>query len=60
MNSVNAFLASDDQALVCTHATFRFAVDQYGIEAFDNRLFAADEFHHHFRQAHVPVTGGGE
>ncbi len=32
--------------LVCTHATFRFAVDQYGVEAFDNRLIAVDEFHH--------------
>lgn len=32
--------------LVCTHATFRFAVDAYGIEAFDDRLIAVDEFHH--------------
>jgi len=33
-------------ALVCTHATFRFAVDQFGVETFDNRLIAVDEFHH--------------
>ena len=32
--------------LVCTHATFRFAMDRFGVEAFDNRLIAVDEFHH--------------
>ena len=32
--------------LVCTHATFRFAVDELGVEAFDDRLIAVDEFHH--------------
>lgn len=46
VNSVGAFLESDDTVLVCTHATFRFAVDKFGIEAFDNRLIAVDEFHH--------------
>ncbi len=46
VNSVGAFLASSDQVLVCTHATFRFAVDKFGVEAFDNRLIAVDEFHH--------------
>jgi len=46
VKSVGAFLASDDRVLVCTHATFRFAVDQFGIEAFDDRLIAVDEFHH--------------
>src|SRR5258708_30230704 len=46
VNSVRAFLHSDDKVLVCTHATFRFAVDQFGVEAFDNRLIAVDEFHH--------------
>lgn len=44
--SVKAFLDSDDNALVCTHATFRFAVDKYGIEIFDDCLIAVDEFHH--------------
>jgi superfamily II DNA or RNA helicase len=44
--SVGAFLASGDRVLVCTHATFRFAVDRFGIEAFDERLIAIDEFHH--------------
>ncbi|HEC60026.1 hypothetical protein LCGC14_1137060 [marine sediment metagenome] len=46
VNSLGAFLQSDDKILVCTHATFRFAVEQFGIEAFDNRLIAIDEFHH--------------
>ncbi|MEM7058970.1 MAG: DEAD/DEAH box helicase [Pseudomonadota bacterium] len=46
VDAVGNFLASDDQALVCTHATFRFAVDKFGIEAFDERLIAIDEFHH--------------
>jgi len=46
VNSVGAFLESDDRVLVCTHATFRFAVDRFGVEAFDGRLIAVDEFHH--------------
>lgn len=46
VKSLGAFLQSDSQVLVCTHATFRFAVDQFGVEAFDNRLIAVDEFHH--------------
>ena len=46
VNAVEAFLKSDDKVLVCTHATFRFAVDRLGVEAFDERLIAVDEFHH--------------
>lgn len=46
VKSVSMFLKSNDKILVCTHATFRFAVDAYGVEAFDNRLIAVDEFHH--------------
>ncbi|NYT25002.1 DEAD/DEAH box helicase [Alcaligenaceae bacterium] len=46
VKSLGAFLESDDKVLVCTHATFRFAVDDCGVEAFDNRLIAIDEFHH--------------
>jgi superfamily II DNA or RNA helicase len=46
VKSVGAFLASEDRVLVCTHATFRFAVEQFGTEAFDDRLIAVDEFHH--------------
>jgi superfamily II DNA or RNA helicase len=46
VNSVKAFLDGDDKILVCTHSTFRFAVERFGIEVFDNRLIAIDEFHH--------------
>ncbi len=46
VNAVGAFLESGDKVLVCTHATFRFAVDKFGVEAFDGRLIAVDEFHH--------------
>ena len=46
VKSLKAFLGSGDQVLVCTHATFRFAIDRFGVEAFDNRLIAVDEFHH--------------
>jgi len=46
VNSVKAFLDSDDQVLVCTHSTFRFAVDRFGVPSFDNCLLAVDEFHH--------------
>ena len=46
VKAVGAFLASDDAALVCTHATFRYAIEVLGAEAFDNRLIAIDEFHH--------------
>jgi hypothetical protein len=46
VKAVGEFLASSDKVLVCTHATFRFAVDELGIAAFDERLIAVDEFHH--------------
>ncbi len=46
VNAVKSFLGSEDQILVCTHSTFRFAVERFGVEAFDNRLIAIDEFHH--------------
>lgn len=46
VKSLGAFLEGNDKVLVCTHATFRFAVDAYGVEAFDDRLIAVDEFHH--------------
>ncbi len=46
VDAVKRFLDSDAKVLVCTHATFRFAVDKFGIEVFDKRLIAVDEFHH--------------
>ena len=46
VESVKKFLESEDRVLVCTHATFRFAVERFGVEFFDERLIAVDEFHH--------------
>lgn len=46
VNAVKAFMDSDDRVLVCTHATFRFAVDKFGVPTFDDCLIAVDEFHH--------------
>lgn len=46
VNSVKSFLESEDQVLVCTHSTFRFAVERFGIDVFDDCLIAIDEFHH--------------
>lgn len=46
VDAVRKFLDSTDKVLVCTHATFRFAVEELGIQAFDDRLIAVDEFHH--------------
>ena len=45
-DSVGTFLNSADQVLVCPHATFRNAVEKFGVDAFDNCLIAVDEFHH--------------
>jgi hypothetical protein len=42
VNALGNFLASTDKVLVCTHATFRFAVDKFGVAAFDQRLIAVD------------------
>jgi superfamily II DNA or RNA helicase len=46
VDTLKRFLESADKVLVCTHATFRFAVEKFGVEAFDDRLIAVDEFHH--------------
>jgi len=46
VGAVKSFLDSTDRILICTHATFRFAVDRFGVEAFDDCLIAVDEFHH--------------
>ena len=43
---VGEFLESEDRTLICTHATFRFAYEKYGLEAFDDSVVAIDEFHH--------------
>lgn len=41
-----AFMESDAQVLICTHATLRFAYDKIGAVPFANCLLAVDEFHH--------------
>lgn len=46
VGAVEKFLASDAKILICTHATFRFALDKFGVEVLDDRLIAIDEFHH--------------
>jgi superfamily II DNA or RNA helicase len=46
VEAVKKFLASGDKSLVCTHATFRFAMERFGSDVFDDRLIAVDEFHH--------------
>jgi superfamily II DNA or RNA helicase len=46
VEAVKKFLASESKVLVCTHATFRFAMEKFGVEVFDDRLIAVDEFHH--------------
>jgi len=34
------------KVLLCTHATFRGAVERLGVEAFEDTLIGIDEFHH--------------
>lgn len=46
VDSLRAFLDSDDRTLVCTHSTLRFAYERFGAEVFDECLLAIDEFHH--------------
>lgn len=46
VGAVRQFLVSDDRAMVCTHATFRFAFEELGVDAFNDRVIAVDEFHH--------------
>ena len=49
VKKVDKFLKSesdDDCILLCAHATFRMAVDNLGLERFDNCLVALDEVHH--------------
>jgi hypothetical protein len=40
------FMESDDEVLVCTHATLRFAFEKLGASAFEACVIAVDEFHH--------------
>jgi len=40
------FLQSDEEILICTHATLRFAFEQLDASKFNDTLVAIDEFHH--------------
>lgn len=40
------FLESDEQILICTHATLRFACEGIEDKAFNDIVLAIDEFHH--------------
>jgi len=40
------FLDSEEQILICTHATLRFAFDGLDVKKLDNTLVTIDEFHH--------------
>ncbi|GAB4301956.1 MAG: hypothetical protein Fur0025_42470 [Oscillatoriaceae cyanobacterium] len=46
VEAVKTFIHSDGKVLVCTHTTFRFAGDKFGVKMLDDRLIAVDEFHH--------------
>jgi len=40
------FMDSDEQILICTHATLRFACEELDESTFNDTLIAIDEFHH--------------
>ncbi|HCL00023.1 MAG TPA: ATP-dependent helicase [Candidatus Marinimicrobia bacterium] len=40
------FMDSEEQLLICTHATLRFACEELDEKKFNNTLLAIDEFHH--------------
>jgi superfamily II DNA or RNA helicase len=40
------FMKSDEQILICTHATLRYAFEQLEESEFNDVLLAIDEFHH--------------
>lgn len=50
MSKVNAFHQfmddEEEQILICTHATLRFACEELDEEKFDRTVLAIDEFHH--------------
>ena len=46
VNAFKNFMSTDEQLLICTHATFRFACQELDESVFNNTLIAIDEFHH--------------
>jgi superfamily II DNA or RNA helicase len=46
VKAFHKFMDSDEQLLICTHATLRFACEEWDESKFNNTLLAIDEFHH--------------
>lgn len=46
VKAFHKFLDSDEQILICTHATLRFACEEMDEGRFNDVLLAIDEFHH--------------
>lgn len=46
VKAFHQFMDSDEQILICTHATLRFACEGLDEKKFDGCLLAIDEFHH--------------
>lgn len=46
VQSFHNFMDSDEQILICTHATLRFACEGLDESKFNDTLIAIDEFHH--------------
>ncbi|RTY90666.1 ATP-dependent helicase [Flavobacterium sp. RSP46] len=46
VKAFHKFMDSEEQLLICTHATLRFACEELDDAKFNNTLLAIDEFHH--------------
>lgn len=46
VKSFHDFMAGNEQILICTHATLRFACEELTEDKFNNTVLAIDEFHH--------------
>jgi len=46
VKSFHDFMDSNEQILICTHATLRFACEELSEDKFNNTVLAIDEFHH--------------
>lgn len=46
VQSFHNFMDSDEQILICTHATLRFACEELEESVFNDTLLTIDEFHH--------------
>ncbi|KZZ78847.1 ATP-dependent helicase [Oleiphilus sp. HI0133] len=46
VQAFKSFIQSDDQILICTHATLRYAYQELEDSDFNDVLIAIDEFHH--------------